>query len=62
MLEESVARGIALRRGRVFADLWDLERLRDCADCFDARVLPFREVGLLAGRLRRLMTDKIYAS
>ena len=42
MLEESVARGIALRRGRVFADLWDLEKLKECPDCFDARALRLR--------------------
>lgn len=42
MLEESAARGMPLRRGRVFADLWDLERLKDCGDCFDARALRLR--------------------
>lgn len=42
MLEESAARGIALRRGRVFADLWDLEKLKECPDCFDARALRLR--------------------
>lgn len=38
-LERSHA--LALRRrppaGRVFADLWDLERFANCPDCFDAR-------------------------
>ena len=28
---------IGLRRGRVFADTWDLERFSDCAECFCAR-------------------------
>ena len=46
MLEESVARGLALRRGRVFADLWDLTRLKDCADCFDAREDRLRRINL----------------
>ena len=46
MLEEAVARGVALRRGRVFADLWDLERLKDCGDCFDARMSRLRKVNL----------------
>jgi len=39
MVESALANGIAAlaRRGRVFADLWDLERLRDCEACFPAR-------------------------
>ena len=44
----AIARGLALRRGRVFADLWDLTRLKDCADCFDAR----------EGRLRRINLEQ----
>ncbi|HEY6050251.1 MAG TPA: hypothetical protein VIZ58_03320, partial [Thermoanaerobaculia bacterium] len=36
-LEHALAEAIRLRRGRVFADLWDLERLRVCADCFPIR-------------------------
>jgi len=46
MLEETVARGVALRRGRVFADLWDLARLKDCGDCFEARVSRLRKINL----------------
>ncbi|MDQ2869617.1 MAG: radical SAM protein [Acidobacteriota bacterium] len=36
-LEDALAAGISLRRGRVFADLWDLETLRTCSRCFSAR-------------------------
>jgi len=38
-LELAVAGGIrrARGRGRVFADLWDIERLRTCASCFPRR-------------------------
>ncbi len=36
-LEEALARGLALRRGRVFADLWDIERLSNCPRCGRAR-------------------------
>lgn len=36
-LEAAHDYGINLRRGRVFADLWDLERFRDCEACFAAR-------------------------
>src|SRR5262249_10539558 len=36
MLEACAADALALGRGRVFADLWDLARLVRCPDCFDA--------------------------
>lgn len=36
-LETVLDRGVALQRGRVFADLWDLEQLSDCRECFVAR-------------------------
>jgi radical SAM enzyme (TIGR01210 family) len=37
LLEEATDYGIALRRGRVFADLWDLEKFSRCAACFPER-------------------------
>jgi radical SAM enzyme (TIGR01210 family) len=37
-LEQALSYGIGLGRGRVFADLWDARRLRDCAACFPDRV------------------------
>jgi hypothetical protein len=46
MLEETVARGVALQRGRVFADLWDLARLKDCGDCFEARTTRLWKINL----------------
>jgi len=36
-LEETLDYGIGLRRGRVFADLWDLQLFSDCAACFEQR-------------------------
>ena len=36
-LEAALDHGLGLRRGRVFADLWDLERFSRCAACFPAR-------------------------
>jgi radical SAM enzyme (TIGR01210 family) len=36
-LEEVLDHGVGLKRGRVFADLWDLERFSNCAACFDVR-------------------------
>jgi radical SAM enzyme (TIGR01210 family) len=37
-LERAANAGVALGRGRVFADVWDLERFSDCAACFPRRV------------------------
>ena len=37
MLERALVRGLASGPGRVFADLWDLERFSVCAACFPAR-------------------------
>lgn len=36
-LETALVQAIGLARGRVFADLWDLERFSDCDACFGAR-------------------------
>lgn len=36
-LEESQGAVLALRRGRVFTDLWGLEAFSTCASCFEAR-------------------------
>jgi len=37
-LEDAIAYGVNLRRGRVFADLWDLKKFSRCSTCFAARV------------------------
>ena len=37
VLEAGLEYGLGLRRGRVFADLWDLGRFSQCADCFERR-------------------------
>lgn len=36
-LEAAHAHGVTQQRGRVFADLWDLERFSNCRHCFTAR-------------------------
>ena len=36
-LEQALSQAIRLRRGRAFADLWDLDRFSKCASCFEAR-------------------------
>ena len=68
MVERALADGIAAfaERGRVFADLWDLERLRDCAACFPDRAAPpradeSRAAHPAAGRLRGLRSGSVAA-
>lgn len=45
-LESALDFGLALGRGRVFADLWDLERFGRCADCLPARSARLRDTNL----------------
>ena len=37
-LESSLEYGLAQRAGRVFADLWDIEKLIQCPECSGRRV------------------------
>ena len=45
-LEDAQDFGLSLGRGRVFADLWDLERFRRCGVCFDPRRERLAEANL----------------
>jgi hypothetical protein len=44
--EAAMNYGIGLQRGRVFADLWDLEKFSACAGCFSARRGRLQEMNL----------------
>ena len=43
-LQSVVAYGVGLRRGRVFADLWDVERFTDCPRCAAARAAALEQM------------------
>jgi radical SAM enzyme (TIGR01210 family) len=45
-LEEVLEYGIGLRAGRVFADLWDIERIYACTSCGPARAARLRAMNL----------------
>jgi archaeosine synthase beta-subunit len=45
-LEASQEYGLGLLSGRVFADLWDLEKFAVCANCYPARHNRLREMNL----------------
>ncbi|HEY0760037.1 MAG TPA: hypothetical protein VGD59_12365 [Acidisarcina sp.] len=46
LLEAALTYGISLDRGRVFADLWDVERLLPCTHCMSAQVGRLRDLNL----------------
>jgi len=41
-LEAAASYGVGLQRGRLFADLWDLEKFSDCDHCFALRLERLR--------------------
>jgi archaeosine synthase beta-subunit len=45
-LEVAMTSALRLGRGRVFADLWDLERFSDCQACFPRRARRLRAMNL----------------
>ena len=45
-LEESVEYGVQLKAGRVFADLWDIEKFASCIDCCSQRVQRLSTINL----------------
>jgi radical SAM enzyme (TIGR01210 family) len=45
-LETCLENGLRLDRGRVFADLWDLERFSACHACYEKRAARLREMNL----------------
>ena len=52
-LEAALDYGIQLRRGRVFADTWNLEEFSDCPACFPARAARLKEINLSQQSLAR---------
>jgi len=53
-LERCLEYGLRLQRGRVFADLWDLERFSACLACYEARAARLREMNL-----RQRIADRV---
>ena len=55
LFEDAVDAAFARRRGRVFADLWDLERFSDDPVTFSARRERLAEMNLRQGILPRVL-------
>ncbi len=45
-LEAAIDYGLRLKRGRVLADLWDLQQFANCASCFPARATRLQRINL----------------
>jgi len=45
-LEDALDYGLSIGRGRVYADLWDLERFSDCDACFELRSTRLAKMNL----------------
>lgn len=56
-MEEVLERGISLGRGRVFMDLWDVEKFSDCSHCGPARADRIRRMNLSQQREKEVECD-----
>ena len=56
-LEAALDYGIGLKRARVFADLWDLEKFSDCEGCFERRRARLRAMNLRQINLPQLTCE-----
>lgn len=54
-LEEVLDYGIGLQKGRVFADLWDLERFSKCNKCFELRKQRINDMNLNQQRTHQVI-------
>ena len=57
-LEAALDYGIGLKRGRVFADLWDLGKFSDCPACFAQRRARLNEMNLRQCNLLQVQCSK----
>jgi radical SAM enzyme (TIGR01210 family) len=61
-LERVLEEGLAMKRGRVFADLWDAHRFYDCPTCGPAREARLNEVNLTQRLPPRIACDRCGAA
>ena len=57
-LEEALDHGVGSNRGRVFADLWDIEKFFDCPVCGPERAARIRQVNLSQEILPRIGCER----
>jgi len=56
-LEAATAHGIAMNRGRVFADVWDVRTASSCPSCYDQRIARLRAMNLQQSILPSIVCD-----
>ncbi len=56
-LEASFRNGLGLKRGRVFADLWDVEKIPSCSACRTPRISRLRHMNLSQTNLAPVRCD-----
>lgn len=61
-LEAALAYGLSLRRGRVFADLWEAKTMDTCPHCYDARISRLRAMNLRQALLPSISCSSCEAS
>ncbi len=57
-LESAIEYGIELARGRVFSDLWDIERKQDGCICFAARTVRLHQMNLAQNITPRVICEQ----
>jgi archaeosine synthase beta-subunit len=56
-LEEAVAYGLALKKGRVFVDMWNVSETSECQDCYQLRVSRLKTMNLQQVILRPIVCE-----
>jgi len=57
-LETSMASGIAMKKGRVFADVWDVRTASPCPSCYNQRIARLQEMNLQQLILPAIICDR----
>jgi hypothetical protein len=55
IVEDALDYGIALKKGRVFVDLWDIDRVACCAQCRQARIERLGRMNLCQTMIERVL-------
>lgn len=61
-LDTVMERGLKLGRGRVFVDVWDVERFSTCPKCVDRRVDRLSQMNLSQKTLNSIKCDQCFAN
>jgi radical SAM enzyme (TIGR01210 family) len=57
IMEAAASYGLSLKRGRVFADLWDIKKVKACSTCRTSRIARLREMNLVQKNIVMVSCD-----